>query len=143
MPERGTLLAFDFGAKRIGVAIGEDLLGQARPLTRIDAADRETRFAQIAELVAAWRPRALALGLPRNADGTDSEMTARCRRFARQLEARFELPVHLVDERYSSLEADARLASAGLDWRSRKARIDAEAAAVILQDYFDGERSAA
>ena len=141
MPEQdgGTVLAFDFGAKRIGVAIGESLLGGARALTSIVATDNATRFAQIAALIATWQPRSLALGLPLNSDGSDSAMTARCRRFARQLEARFELPVHLVDERYSSVEAEARLAALGHDWRKRKQEVDAAAAAIILQDYFDGE----
>ena len=141
MPERsgGTVLAFDFGAKRIGVAIGESLLGAARALTCITAIDRATRFAQIAELIATWQPRTLALGLPLNSDGSDSTMTARCRHFARQLESRFGLPVHLVDERYSSVEAEARLAALGHDWRARKQEVDAAAAAIILQDYFDGE----
>ncbi len=74
-----------------------------------------------------------------DSDGSDSAMTARCRRFARQLEARFELTVHLVDERYSSVEADARLAARGRDWRTRKQEVDAAAAAIILQDFFDGE----
>ncbi len=143
MPERGTVLAFDFGAKRIGVAVGEGLLGRARALTCIVAADRDQRLEQIAALIITWQPRALALGLPRNADGSDSEMTRRCRRFARQLQARFALPVHLIDERYSSLEAEARLAARGQDWRARKLAVDAEAAAIILQDYFDGERCAA
>lgn len=141
MPERasGTVLAFDFGAKRIGVAIGESLLGGARALTSIVATDRATRIKRIAELIATWQPCSLALGLPLRADGSDSAMTARCRRFARQLESRFGLPVHLVDERYSSVEADARLAALGHDWRTRKQEVDAAAAAIILQDYFDGE----
>ena len=140
MPERGgTVLAFDFGAKRIGVALGESLIGSARPLTSIVASDKETRIKRIAELVAIWQPRSLVLGLPRNSDGSESAMTARCRRFARQLESRFGLTVHLVDERYSSVEADARLAAIGHDWRTRKQEIDAAAAAIILQDYFDGE----
>ena len=142
MPERsgGTVLAFDYGAKRIGVAVGETLLGSGRALTCIAAADQATRWTKIAELIATWQPQALALGLPLKTDGSDSAMTARCRRFARQLQARFGLPVHLVDERYSSVEAEARLAALGHDWRSRKQEVDAAAAAIILQDYFDGEK---
>ena len=141
MPEHstGTILAFDFGGKRIGVAVGETLLGRARPLTCIVAEDKATRFAGIAELIATWQPQALALGLPLDSEGGDSDMTRRCRHFARQLQTRFGLPVHLVDERYSSVEADARLAALGHDWRTRKEQLDAAAAAIILQDYFDGE----
>ena len=138
MPE-GTFLAFDFGAKRIGVAVGECLLGQARALTLIAAPDNATRFAQIATLIDAWQPQALVVGLPLAVDGSEHEMSGRCRRFARQLAARFELPVHLVDERYTSVEADARLAALGHDWRQRKQEVDAAAAAIILQDYFDVE----
>lgn len=139
MPERGTLLAFDFGTQRIGVAIGEALLAQARALARIDAADNKTRFAEIAALIAAWQPQALVVGLPLDSDGGEHEMSQRCRRFAHQLESRFGLPVHLVDERYSSLEAEAQLTRMGLAWRQRKRAVDAAAAAIILQDYLDGQ----
>lgn len=133
----GTVLAFDFGARRIGVAVGEMMLGQARPLTTISAPANDARFAAIGKLIAEWQPARLVVGLPLAADGDDQEMSARCRRFARQLEGRYRLPVSLVDERLSSVDADARLAGRGLDWRARKAAVDAEAAALILQDYFD------
>jgi putative Holliday junction resolvase len=136
MPE-GTLLAFDFGAKRIGVAIGETLLGQARALTCICVEDNAARFAAIGKLLAEWQPLQLVVGLPRALDGSEHEMTARCRRFAQQLEGRFRLPVILVDERLSSTEAESRLAESGIHWQARKQRVDALAAAIILQDYFD------
>ena len=139
MPEAGTILAFDFGARRIGVAMGESLLGRARALACIDAVDKASRYARIDELVRTWQPSSLVVGLPLGADGADGQMSERCRHFARVLAARFSLPVHLVDERYSSVEADARLASLGHDWKSRKQAVDAEAAAIILQDYLDGE----
>lgn len=133
----GTVLAFDFGLRRIGVALGETLLGQARPLTVIAAESNDARFTAIGELIRDWQPALLVVGLPCAVDGGEHEMTARCRRFAHQLEGRYRLPVQFVDERFSSSEADARLAEDGLDWRARKAQIDAVAAQIILQDYFD------
>ncbi|MBI5107674.1 MAG: Holliday junction resolvase RuvX [Rhodocyclales bacterium] len=142
MPERsGTVLAFDFGLKRIGVAIGTRLasgqLGAARPLATISKEANDARFAAIGALVAEWQPRRLLVGRPLNDDGTAHAMTARCERFADQLRGRFHLVVDLVDERYSSVEADAVLRDRGLDWRSHKAQIDAEAAMIILQDWND------
>lgn len=140
MPEV-TVLAFDFGIKRIGVAIGETLLGQARALTSICAEDNAARFAAIGRLIVEWQPLQLVVGLPRALDGSEHEMTARCRRFAQQLEGRFKLPVTLIDERLSSTEAESRLAESGIHWQARKQRVDALAAAIILQDYFDVQHS--
>ena len=133
----GTVLAFDFGIKRIGVAIGESLLGQARALSTISAEDNAGRFAAIGKLISEWHPAQLVVGLPRALDGGEHEMTARCRRFAHQLEGRFKLPVALVDERLSSSEAEARLTESGLKWQARKQQLDAVSAQIILQDYFD------
>lgn len=133
----GTVLAFDFGTRRIGVAVGEMMLGQARPLTTIEASANDARFAAIGRLIAEWQPARLVVGLPLALDGSEHDMTARCRRFAHQLEGRFRLPVTLVDERLSSAAADETLRERGLDWKRRKAQVDAEAAAAILQDYFE------
>lgn len=136
MPE-GTVLAFDFGTQRIGVAVGESLLGQARPLTVITVAANDERFTAIAKLIAAWQPTLLVVGLPLRMDGAEHDMSARCRRFAHQLEGRFRLPVELVDERLSSVDAEANLAARGIDWRTRKEHLDAAAAAILLQNFFD------
>lgn len=133
----GTVLAFDFGIQRIGVAVGESLLGTARPLQAIAVPDNDRRFAAIARLIAEWQPTSLVVGLPLAADGGEHEMTARARRFANQLTGRFRLPVVLTDERFSSLEADEALRHQGLDWKKRKTKVDAQAASVILQAYFD------
>ena len=137
----GSVLAFDFGAKRIGVAIGmplgEGQLGAARPLITIDAEANDARFAAIATLIAEWQPIRLLVGRPLNDDGTPHEMTARCERFANQLRGRFQLPVEQVDERFSSTEADANLRQRGLSWQQRRARVDAEAALIILQSWFE------
>jgi len=137
----GTVLAFDFGTKRIGVAIGEIRLGQARALATISAEDNAARFAEIGRLVAEWQPAQLVVGLPRALNGDEHEMTARCRRFAHQLEGRLKLPVALVDERLSSSEAESRLRESVLNWRARKQQLDAVAAQIILQDYFDAQHA--
>ena len=134
------MLAFDFGVKRIGVAIGTQLgagrPGSARALTTIDDAANDARFTAIAALIAEWQPVLLLVGRPLDDDGTPHEMTARCARFAKQLRGRFRLPVEDVDERFSSIAADAGLRQRGLSWQQRKTRVDAEAALVILQDWF-------
>jgi putative Holliday junction resolvase len=122
-----TIFAFDFGVKRIGVAIGNTMLRQAEPLKVIHAVDNATRFADIQQLLDAWQPARLVVGLPMHPDGAEHEMTARARRFANQLHGRYGLPVELVDERYSSAVLSAK----------RGEVIDDRAAAIILQQYFD------
>ena len=136
-PASETVLAFDFGEKRIGVAVGESLIGTARALTTISEDAVNIRFAAIERLIAQWQPARLVVGLPRSDDGREHALTARCRRFANQLHGRFGLPVTLTDERLTSAVADAELREAGLDWKTRKKRVDALAAQHILQDYFD------
>jgi putative Holliday junction resolvase len=134
----GTVLGFDFGLKRIGVAVGETLLGRAGALATLSAETNAARFEAIARLIEEWRPALLVVGLPLALDGAEHAMTARCRRFANQLAGRFALPVALVDERLTSATAEAELREAGFDWRARRERVDALAAQHILQDYFDG-----
>ncbi len=140
MPD-GSVLAFDFGTKRIGVAIGTQLdtgrLVSARALTVIDREGNDARFAALASLIAEWHPVRLLVGRPLNDDGTPHDMTARCERFANQVRGRVRWPVDEVDERFSSTEADAALRERGLSWQERKAQIDAEAALIILQSWFD------
>lgn len=132
-----TILAFDFGAKRIGVALGNTILRRASPLTTIDDEKTESRFARIATLLAEWQPDALVVGLPSNDDGTPHELTALCRRFANRLKGRFNLPTILVDERYTSLAASAQLSEQGIHGWKQKPLIDQYAAQQILQAYFD------
>jgi len=134
--EPGTLLAFDFGTRRIGVALGNRLLRVAHPLTTIDAEANAVRFAAIAALVDEWRPERLVVGRPLHLDGTGHAMTLAAERFARQLEGRFALPVTAVDERLTTQEAKTLLAASGRG-ADRGAR-DAEAARLVLQAYFDG-----
>lgn len=102
----GTVLAFDFGEKRIGVAVGEWALRQAHPLTVIRGEANAERFARIAELLREWQPQSLVVGLPLALDGTPHAMTARCTRFANQLRGRFGLPVETAEERLTSVEAE-------------------------------------
>ncbi|MDK9723912.1 MAG: Holliday junction resolvase RuvX [Sterolibacteriaceae bacterium MAG5] len=136
MPD-GTILAFDFGTRRIGVAVGEMMLRTARPLTTISGEANAARFEAIGRLIAEWQPARLVVGLPLALDGSEHEMTARSRRFANQLHGRFRLPVEFADERLSSVAAEERLHARGVSTGRNKAAVDAEAAAVILQTYFD------
>lgn len=122
-----TILAFDFGLKRIGVAIGNSMICQAKPLSVITATANEPKFAAIDSLIKEWGASRIVVGLPSHPDGTEHEMSARCRRFANQVHGRFNLPVELVDERYSSAVIAAK----------RGEVIDDRAAAIILQQYFD------
>lgn len=141
LPARGTLLGFDFGLARIGIATGELETGQASALTTVHDEANDARFKAIADLIAEWRPIALVVGLPTHLDGTEHELSARCRRFANQLHGRFGLPVFTADERLSSVAAEAALTAAGrTDWRERKAVLDAEAACIILQTFLDTRR---
>ena len=133
----GTLLAFDFGTRRIGIAIGNTMLRRANPLTTINEEKTEARFAAIAKLLIEWQPCALVVGLPGNVDGTPNELSALCRRFANRLKGRFNLPTILVDERYTSLAASAQLNEEGIHGRKQKALLDQYAAQQILQAYFD------
>jgi putative Holliday junction resolvase len=132
-----TLLAFDFGARRIGVALGTTRLRSARPLTTIDTERNDQRFAAIAALIAEWQPDRLVVGLPLHADGTPHAMTARARRFAHQLEGRTGLPVVQVDERHTSELARSALQAEGRGGREHRALRDAVAAQLILQAYLD------
>ena len=132
-----TILAFDFGLRRIGVAIGTTRLRTARALTTIDVEDNARRFTAIGALIDEWQPERLVVGLPLHADGTPHEMTARARRFARQLEGRYGIAVVEVDERYTTELARSALRDAGRGGREDRALRDAMAAELILQAYLD------
>ena len=128
MPERAarTVLAFDFGLKRIGVAVGEPELRTAHPLPAVAG------FAQIEKLVAEWKPARLVVGLPVREAG-EHPLARRVERFARQLHGRFRIPVERVDERFSSVEAENRLRGV------RRKAVDSVAAQLILEQFFDDE----
>lgn len=131
------MLAFDFGMRRVGVAVGNTLTRIAHPLATIDAAASAQRFAAIGALIDEWRPSQLVVGLPLHADGTEHATTARARDFAHELERRYALPVVLVDERWTSEIAKAQLASSEKGGRERRALRDQAAAKIILQAWFD------
>lgn len=137
IPQRGSVLAFDFGLKRIGIAIGDWENRLAHPLETLSGEDNDARFGRIGALIQEWRAVQLVCGLPFSMDGTEHDMTRRARRFANQLNGRFSLPVALVDERLTSFDADLRLREAGVKGSARKGLDDAVAAQQILQDYFD------
>lgn len=138
---QGTVLAFDFGKKRIGVAIGNAALGAARPLVTVDSEVTERRFAVIAQLIETWQPVFLVVGLPMHSDGTAHELTQLSQRFARRLSGRFKIKVILQDERYTSETASAMLRERGITGRKQKAVLDQIAAQQILQSFFDEQHA--
>ncbi len=124
--QQQSFIAFDFGTKRTGVATGQRFTQSATPLKTLHIAGTDARFDAIKKILAEWQPHALVVGIPAHPDGAAHEMTERCQKFARQLHGRFNLPVYEVDERYSSVEAASRGAE----------DLDAEAAAIILEQFF-------
>ena len=133
MPEEAkrqelTVMAFDYGTRRIGVAIGNTLSKSGQALKIIEESSEDMRFRAIELLLKEWQPNQLVVGLPCHPDGTEHEMSAKARRFGNQLHGRFGLPVDWVDERYSSaiLESDSKM----------RDNLDAESAALILEQYF-------
>ena len=120
-----TALAFDYGVRRLGVATGNRFTGSAEPLKTI-AVEGDARFIAIEKIIKEWQPDALVIGVPFHPDGAEHEITQRARRFGRQLKGRFRLPVYEVDERYTSVEAEAQGAK----------DIDSAAAALILEQFF-------
>lgn len=133
----GTVLGFDFGKKRIGVAIGEIGIGVAHPLETVVGEKTEQRFNIIAELIRTWQPVTLVVGLPTHVDGTEHELTRLSQRFARRLKGRFKINVTLVDERYTSLVASEMLREVGVKGRKQKSMLDQIAAQQILQLFLD------
>lgn len=139
MSHSGVYLGFDFGMRRIGVAVGEPITASARPLTTLPARDGQPDWAVIETLLKEWDPVALVVGIPRHADGTSAEVTAPAERFARRLHGRFGRPVHTIDEQLSSQAAERMLAERGQGGRrlaKNKEKIDQLAAAVILETWL-------
>lgn len=138
------IVGLDVGERRIGIAVSDVTATLARPLAVLRPSGLEVDAVEIVANEIARLAReedgvgAIVVGLPQRLDGTPSDMTPRVEQFARLLGTRTALPVMLQDERLSSREAESRLAIRDKDWRSRKAKLDAAAAAVILQDYLDG-----
>jgi putative Holliday junction resolvase len=136
-PRTGTVLAFDFGTRRIGVAVGDFETRLAHPLTTIAEAENRARFATIGHLIAEWRPVLAVVGVPVRADGTEHPVGRLARRFAQRLHGRFGVPTELVDERLTSREAEGLLRASGARGARLKAGLDPVAAQRILQTYFE------
>ncbi len=136
-PHIGTVLAFDFGERRIGVAVGELQLGIAHPLETIDAAVNDARFARIAALVQEWRPVLLVVGLPLALDGREHRLTGLARKFSQRLHGRLGIETRLVDERLTSVEALHEARESGLTARGSKRHVDSLAAKLILETFFN------
>ncbi|NCA69302.1 MAG: Holliday junction resolvase RuvX [Sphingobacteriia bacterium] len=136
-----TLLGFDYGTRRIGVAIGQTVTGTAQPLITLHSRDGKPDWAGITALVNEWRPTALVVGLPLDLDGREVDWSPRLHRFVRQLAGRFRLEVHLIDERFTSIEAQHRL-----DTRPRRRThpdmVDAVAATLILETWLSEQEAA-
>jgi putative holliday junction resolvase len=139
-PVPGIILAFDYGQRRIGIACGDTVSRTAAPLGGVSAGNAPAHWAAIDSLMREWKPAIVVVGLPYNVDGSESAMTVAARGFAGELAQRYALPVQLVDERYSSLEAETQLKAAresGLRKRRvAKADIDAAAACIILERWL-------
>ncbi len=126
-----TLLGFDYGRRRIGVAVGQRLTGSATPLTTVPARDGKPDWPVISRLIAEWKPDALVVGIPYHMDGSEQDMSRAAQRFCRQLEGRYGLPVHRAEERLSSYVVES-----GLPAGARRPAIDPLSAQVILQDWL-------
>jgi putative Holliday junction resolvase len=138
--ERSLALGFDFGLRRIGVAVGSKTTGTATPLVAVPCLEGQPDWPAIQTLVSEWRPDRLVVGLPYNSDGSESDMSRAARRFGNRLAGRFGLPVEFVDETLSSNEATQRLVGArrrGERRRIRKQDVDRLAASIILQTWLD------
>lgn len=133
----GTLLAFDFGTKSIGVAVGQRITGTARPLTALKANDGTPDWNLIERLLKEWQPDDVIVGLPLNMDGTEQPLTARARKFANKIHGRFGVSVKLHDERLSTVEARAGLFEHGGFRALNKGSVDSASAVIILESYFE------
>jgi len=132
----GSVLAFDFGTRRIGVAVGDFETALAHPLQSIVANENRARFSAIERIVAEWRPARFVVGVPFRADGSEHPVGRLARRFAQRLAGRFHIPADIVDEHLTSFEAEHDLRAAGARGARLRARLDTVAAQRILESYF-------
>jgi len=137
------VLAFDFGTRRVGVAIGEPAIGIAHPLQTLRTVSERARLDAIAKLIREWSPSLLVVGLPRHMNGDEHDLSDRCRRFAVKLQRRFGLDVRLVDERLTSRAATQSLTAAGVHGRDQSEMLDQVAAMHILETYFSARDESA
>ncbi len=140
-----TVLGFDYGTKRIGVAIGQELTSQASGVTTVNALKQKPNWQEIDQIIEKWSPDVMVVGIPVHMDGTEHEMTEKAKKFCRQLQHRYNLQVFEVDERLSSVEAESQLAEQGKTskakkskrYRFSKAEIDQLAAQIIVQTWLN------
>jgi putative Holliday junction resolvase len=130
-----TLLGFDFGTRRIGVAVGQELTGNASPLVTLKAQNGAPDWTEVERLIRDWQPDAVVVGLPLNEDGSAHAITAGARRFGNRLHGRYQLPVYWIDERLSSAEATSRLADNKI--KTDRQNIDKVAAQIILESWLN------
>jgi putative holliday junction resolvase len=135
--EGSTLLGFDYGTRKIGIAVGQSLTGTATPLETLRLVNQKPNWERISELIEEWRPDALVVGLPLNVDDSETDATEPALRFSRQLEGRFKLKVYMADERFTSFEARDRLGHKA----KRLEDYDAVAAKLILETWFNDQRN--
>ncbi|MBN3230763.1 Holliday junction resolvase RuvX [Pectobacterium brasiliense] len=134
-----TILAFDFGTKSIGVAIGQEITGTARALTSFKAQEGIPDWQKVEKLLSEWQPNLVVVGLPLNMDGTEQPLTARARKFANRLHGRFGIAIELHDERLSTVEARADLFERGGFKALDKGSVDAASAVIILESWFEAQ----
>jgi putative Holliday junction resolvase len=135
-----TFLGFDYGSRHLGVAVGGSASGMAEPLATASVRAGIPDWAMLDRLVKEWQPTALIVGLPLNMDDSENAMTRAARKFGHRLQARYNLPVHMVDERLTSVDAKNTLVESRVPWKQRKAKVDKLAAQNILQAYLDEQR---
>jgi len=133
----GNIIGFDFGQKRIGVAIGNNISKSAQALITIESASSNQKFEAIQKIMDEWQPVSIVVGVPFNVDGSEHKVTNLCKKFAKQLEQKYALPIHLIDERYTSIEAGYEIQNKKIDPKKKKLLIDQIAAKIILQSYLD------
>ena len=137
----GNILSFDFGEKRVGVAIGNNITNNVHPLETIEASKKIDRYNKIESLLETWKPIQLIIGYPLNVDGSKSRMSLLAKKFGDKLKNKFNIPVHFVDERYSSSEAELRLKALEKNLKNRKHIIDQVAAMIILDSFFEADKN--
>lgn len=130
------ILGFDFGTFSIGVAVGQRITGTASPLAALRAKDGQPNWDEVSKLINTWQPKELVVGLPLNMDGSEQPLTDMARKFANRLHGRFGLPVHLQDERLTTVAAKESLFSRGGFKNLQKDKVDSAAAQLILEDYL-------
>ena len=135
-----TALAFDFGVKSIGCAVGQSITGTAQALSAFKANDGIPDWSKIEKCLAEWQPKIVIVGLPLNMDGTEQEITQRARKFSQRIHGRFLVPVELHDERLSTAEARAEIFSRGGFKALDKGKIDSISACIILESWFETQQ---